>query len=165
MGQYDDAAKARKAGPPPADTTPPRNPHACAAHGCPVWGSVTIDGTRLCFVHGLVANRRHVWDHVTARLRNRSGLIEVVRLLRGGGSADATDSDVMRHALRALPDLADDPTVTSRYRALAAVERTLIAECIEREDPVFADPDRLATARSQVAALADRFTRPAMERA
>lgn len=141
---------------PPDQPVSSPDPHACAAHGCPIWGSVITDGARLCFVHALIANRRRAWDATTARLRNRTGLIEVVRHLRGGGGPDATDEQVLARARSMLPDLG---TVPNRYRALALVERTLIDECIDRDDPLFANPDAVVEARSQIAALADRFAR------
>lgn len=150
-----------------AEAPPPvhRNPHACDAHGCPIAGSIVIDGVRQCYVHARVRERRD-WDATTVRIRNRSDLVEISARLRRSG-VDVPDADVLDAMRRRLPALDGSAT---RYAALALVEAMLISECAtERAGDLLVRPETIRQATGAIHALLNRFTsepdaRPAPER-
>lgn len=157
---YNDAA-ARITG--DVDDTPLRPTYACAAHGCPIVGSITIGGARTCFVHAGV-NDRARWDETTARIRNRMLLVEASRDLR---VAAADESSQLHQVKRRLPDdllsLIPTPAWSSRYRALLAIEGALLSACRPTEDrPV--SRSSIDSARSLVRSLAMRKTAPVVAR-
>lgn len=116
--------------------TLPPNPHVCAAHGCPIAGTIVIEDRRGCFVHARVAQRAQ-WDGVTARIRNRTALVEASRYLRI--SPEYRERVLIDHALAMLPtayaEMIDGNARRSRYALLTAVESLLITECAPTDEP------------------------------
>ena len=103
---------------------PARDPHACHAHGCPLWASVAIEGPRLCFVHAAIPERLE-WDEATRRIRRQPALVEIVRALRRSEAPE-----ILAKCLELCPQLASgDGSPTARYDALRRAEALLIAEC------------------------------------
>ncbi len=148
--------------PPPAE--PPRSPYACAANGCPLWGSITLDGMRQCFVHSRVADRRH-WDSVTAQLVQRPRVIEVIRILR---RTDYRERPAVDEAFAVEPRLRErwgsELDVPSRYAVLAALERVLVEDCTDHVDASMhaaaARADTMRQVDEMSARIAARFAAP-----
>lgn len=85
-----------------------RPSHMCAAHGCPMWGSMSdqVIGEvrqRWCRFH-FGEGGRHL-DAITSALRRNVGLVQEVQRLRArcaSGSADPDDRPAMAAAENAL---------------------------------------------------------------
>ncbi len=101
---------------------PPKPSFACSAHGCPIAGSITTDGRRVCFVHYGVEPMR-LWDGATARIRNRMRMVQAVEILRNPGFR--TEAMALEEARQLVPNLAQEHD--TRYKAQFAIETRLIA--------------------------------------
>lgn len=132
MGRYDEHASSVGSG---AASLPAAGPHDCSAHGCPIAGSIVIEGQRLCFVH-LRRVDRGDWDLVTSRIRNRMQLVELALFLR---SSRELDSVVIDRVLSTMPSLAQQQLTMSRppsrYALLIAVEQMLANQCAPMDEP------------------------------
>ena len=119
---YNDAAQGIGQDEPPAET------HACSAHGCPLAGSLIVDGQKVCFVHLRVLERR-LWDSATSQIRKRMSFVSAIEILRSPGLR--TDAMALADARGFVPAL--DPKHDTRYKAMVAIESRLIAIALSGE--------------------------------
>lgn len=105
-----------------AETPPQINPYACAAHGCPLAGSITVAGRRVCFVH-LAIREQSGWDAATTVLRRRLSYVAAIAVLRSPGTLTADQA--LEHARHLIPALS--PKHRTAYDALLAIESRLTA--------------------------------------
>lgn len=142
--------KARRSGYNDAASKPeaeePVNARACSAHGCPLAGSIIIEGRARCFVHLAIPEMRN-WDAATHRIRARPAYVAAIELLRSPGWR--TDPMALVEARNLVPAL--DAKHDTRYKALVALESrlTLIAKLGEPgpEPEVVLNPVAAATAQ------------------
>ncbi len=99
------------------ENEPPAESFGCSAHGCPLAGSIKIDGSRVCFVHLAVKNRSD-WDSATAQIRRRSNWVQAIEILRSPGLREPKMA--LADARRLIPALSDKHNTP--YRALVAIE-------------------------------------------
>lgn len=132
-----------------SESQAPSNPYGCSAWGCPLSGSIVVDGSRVCFVHRKVPDRKY-WDDVTTKIKRHPVLCDVSRTLR-----PSMPSDVEEKAVAAIADLVPEVVVTdearkrfgARYALLLAVETRLEKLCVE--DAEMARDSAVQTMRNQ----------------
>lgn len=117
MGRYNNAAKSAHK---PEEAQEERDPHTCSAYGCPLAGSIIIDGRARCFVHLAIPEIRN-WDSATQRIRARMPFVQAIEILRSQGTR--TDAMALSDARDLVPAL--DPKHDTRYKALVALETRL----------------------------------------
>jgi len=139
---YNDSAE--QTGQEPA--APPQS-HGCSAYGCPVVGSIIVNGMRKCFVHLAILEMKD-WDAATHRIRARMPFVDAIDILRSQGTR--TDEQAVSDARDLVPAL--DEKHDTRYKAQLALESRLTAiakggEQLAYEPPVV--PNLVAAAAAQ----------------
>ncbi|MEO7387412.1 MAG: hypothetical protein ABIX37_10785 [Gammaproteobacteria bacterium] len=110
---------------------PPPPSHSCTAHGCPLAGSIKINGSAFCFVHLDMLDTPMQWGGATARIRNRMPYVSAIEVLRAPGLR--TDAMALDQAREYVPNLGQEHD--TRYKAMVAIESRLITLAKHGEEP------------------------------